>query len=100
MIDQILLYLGALLPFFWGVAHLFPTKSVVEGFGGITLDNQRIITMEWINEGACLIFLGAVVAAVTYIDHTHATGRVALLVGNARREFRISGGSRSVSNRS
>jgi len=42
----------------------------VKGFGGISLDNKRIITMEWIIEGLTLIFIGAVVASVTYIDYT------------------------------
>ena len=68
MIDTILLYLGAFLPFFWGIAHLFPTKSTVSGFGDISLDNRRIITMEWIVEGVSLIFVGIVVAVVTYLD--------------------------------
>ena len=75
MVDQILLYLGAALPFFWGVSHLFPTKSVVKGFGDISLDNKRIITMEWVTEGVALIFLAAVVVAVTYIDHTSVVSR-------------------------
>jgi len=63
-----LLYLAAFLTTAWGVVHLFPTKNVVKGFGGISLDNQRVITMEWINEGATLIFIGALVAAVTLVD--------------------------------
>ena len=47
MLNQILLYLGAFFTFAWGVAHLFPTnKSVVKGFGDISQDNKRIITME------------------------------------------------------
>ena len=71
MTNQILLYIGAVFPVFWGVAHLFPTRSVVEGFGEISLDNRRIITMEWIIEGASLVFIGVVVGSVTYIDHTH-----------------------------
>ena len=70
MINHFLLYAGAALPLIWGVAHLFPTKNVVAGFGDITLDNKRIITMEWINEAAALIFISAVVFAVTLIDHT------------------------------
>ena len=70
MINSILLYLGAFLPFFWGIAHLFPTKSVVGGFGDISLDNRRIITMEWIVEGVSLIFVGTTIAVVTYLDHT------------------------------
>jgi hypothetical protein len=62
------LYIGAGLTSLWGIAHLFPTKSVVEGFGEITLDNRRIITMEWIVEGVALIFIGLLVAMVTFID--------------------------------
>ena len=75
MLNQVLLYLGAALPLFWGIAHLFPTKSVVAGFGDITLDNQRIITMEWIVEGVSLIFIGTLVAVVTYMDYTSGTSR-------------------------
>ena len=66
--DLILLYLGSGLTVLWGVAHLFPTKSVVQGFGEISIDNKRIITMEWITEGLALIFIGVLVATVTVID--------------------------------
>ena len=75
MINQILLYVGAAFPLFWGIAHLFPTKSVVKGFGDISLDNRRIITMEWINEGVSLIFIGVLTASVTYLDHTSVVSR-------------------------
>jgi hypothetical protein len=68
MMDLILLYLGSGLTVLWGVAHLFPTKSVVQGFGEISIDNKRIITMEWITEGLALIFIGVLVATVTAID--------------------------------
>jgi hypothetical protein len=68
MKDLVLLYLGSGLTVIWGVAHLFPTKSVVQGFGEISIDNKRIITMEWITEGLALIFLGVFVATVTVID--------------------------------
>jgi hypothetical protein len=68
MFSEALLYLGALLPFVWGIAHLFPTRSVVAGFGGITQDNRRIITVEWIVEGVALIFIGVFIASVTMID--------------------------------
>ena len=63
-----LIYLGALLPLIWGIAHLFPTKSVIQGYGDIGEDNKRIIAMEWINEGASLIFIGALTATTTVID--------------------------------
>ena len=65
-----LLYLAAFLTAAWGIAHLFPTKNVVKGFGAISLDNRRVITMEWINEGATLIFIGILTAAVTLVDPT------------------------------
>ena len=70
MVNQVFLYLGSLFLLFWGIAHLFPTRSVVKGFEDISLDNKRIITMEWIIEGVSLIFIGAIVAFVTYIDYT------------------------------
>jgi hypothetical protein len=70
MLNPILLYLGSAFITFWGIAHLFPTKSVVSGFGEISVDNKRIITMEWIVEGIALIFVGAINAVVTAIDHT------------------------------
>jgi len=67
MLNQIFFYLAAFLVFAWGVAHLFPTRAVVRGFGEITADNKKIIAMEWIVEGAALIFIGLLVAAVTVI---------------------------------
>ena len=75
MVNYVLLYLGAALPFLWGLSHLFPTRGVVKGFGDISLDNKRIITMEWIIEGAALIFIGIAVAAVSYIDYTSTISR-------------------------
>jgi hypothetical protein len=76
MLDQLLVYIGAFLPFMWGVSHLFPTKNVVNGFGDISTDNRRIITMEWIIEGVALIFLGITIAAVTYVDIHSPVSRV------------------------
>ncbi len=70
MAGYVLLYIGSFLLFGWGIAHLFPTKNVVEGFGDISADNKNIITMEWIIEGLALIFIGVVVASVTYLDRT------------------------------
>ena len=62
---EILIYIGAALPFIWGIAHLFPTKSVVRDFGDISISNRNIITMEWIIEGITLIFIGSLVTIVT-----------------------------------
>jgi hypothetical protein len=70
MNGSIAVYLGSLLTFGWGVAHLFPTRNVVRGFGEISADNRRIITMEWIAEGVMLIFIGVLVALVTYVDRS------------------------------
>ena len=68
--------MGAFLTFVWGVAHLFPTRSVVEGFGEISQDNRRIIAMEWIVEGVSLIFIGLIVAALTWVESSSLVSRV------------------------
>ena len=83
MTQLFLLYLAAAFSSLWGIAHLFPTKSVVEGFGQITLDNRRIITMEWIVEGVSLIFIGLLVTVVTFIDPVSAVSKAvyALSIG-------------------
>jgi len=62
------LYLGAALTALWGVAHLFATKGVVAGFGDMTIDNRRIVTMEWIVEGVALVSIAAFVLGATLID--------------------------------
>jgi hypothetical protein len=48
----------------------------VSGFEDISIDNKRIITMEWIIEGIALIFIGSVNAIVTAIDHTSSISLV------------------------
>jgi hypothetical protein len=65
MISNILLYVGAGVITVWGIAHIIPTKAVVNGFGQISQDNKRIITMEWIAEGLTLCFIGLLVLLVT-----------------------------------
>ena len=72
VIELVLLYVGAALTAIWGISHLFPTRSVVKGFGEISVDNRRIITMEWIAEGVALIFIGVLVALVTIVDSAAA----------------------------
>jgi hypothetical protein len=71
MTGQILLYGGAAITIIWGIAHLFPTKSVVKGFGDISNDNKYIIIMEWIIEGVALIFIGFIVVGAAYIGIDH-----------------------------
>ncbi len=63
--NDIMLYVGSILIIIWGVAHIIPTKSVVGGFGAISEDNKRIITMEWIAEGLTLCFIGVLVLLIT-----------------------------------
>ena len=65
MISIIMLYVGSIVITLWGVAHIVPTKSVVRGFGPISQDNRRIITMEWIAEGLTLCFIGLLAMLIT-----------------------------------
>ncbi|MFQ5988179.1 MAG: hypothetical protein ACE5H6_04940, partial [Dehalococcoidia bacterium] len=65
MINDILLYIGSIVITLWGIAHIVPTKSIVNGFGPISQDNKRIITMESIAEGLTLCFIGVLVLLVT-----------------------------------
>jgi hypothetical protein len=66
--NQVLLYIASTMTGLWGVAHLFATRGVVAGFGDLTTDNRRIITMEWIVEGVALISTAAFVATATAIQ--------------------------------
>jgi hypothetical protein len=66
--NQVILYLAAILTGLWGIAHLFATKGVVAGFDELTPDNRRILVMEWIVEGVALLSIAAFVAAATIID--------------------------------
>ena len=59
-----LLYAGAAIIILWGIAHLVPIRAVVKGFGAISEDNRRIITMEWLAEGLAMIFLGVLTLLV------------------------------------
>ena len=68
MVSQILFYIGSGITIIWGITHLFPTKSIVKGFGEISTDNKNIITMEWIVEGVALIFIGFIVLGITIIE--------------------------------
>lgn len=68
MPNDIFLYIGAFIPIFWGVAHIFPTSSVVKDFGDISDDNKNILRMEWLNESLTLIFIGILIIAVTFLS--------------------------------
>jgi len=67
-LNPISLYIAAALTGVWGIAHLLATRGVIKGFGNLSEDNRRIITMEWIVEGIALISTAAFVAAATAVD--------------------------------
>ena len=80
MVNTILLYVGAGLTVVWGITHLFPTRNIVRGFGELSADNRRILTMEWIVEGVALIFIGALVAVVTAVEPAGPAAQAVFIV--------------------
>lgn len=72
MLSTVLLAVGSAVPILWGVAHIIPTKAVVAGFGELSVDNWRILTMEWVAEGLALIFLGALPGLILLVGPPHA----------------------------
>lgn len=75
---DILLYVASAMIGLWGIAHLFATQGVVAGFGELTVDNRRIITMEWIVEGVALVSIGILVVAIATLV---VPGLVSLFTG-------------------
>ena len=67
MLGIVLLYSGSIIILIWGAAHLFPTKTIVRGFGPISEDNRKIITMEWLAEGVAMCYMGILTILVTAI---------------------------------
>jgi hypothetical protein len=65
MTGEVFLYAGSVIIMVWGVAHIVPIRHVVAGFGAISEDNRKIITMEWTAEGLFLIFTGLLALLVT-----------------------------------
>ncbi|HVN97025.1 MAG TPA: hypothetical protein VMT62_11390 [Syntrophorhabdaceae bacterium] len=72
--------ISGVLTILWGIAHLFPASSIVRGFGDITLNNKRIILMEWINEGLTLIFIGSLIITITFIKSAGAGAKKAVYI--------------------
>jgi hypothetical protein len=83
MINYITLFTASGITALWGIAHLFATREVLGGFGDVSLDNRRIITMEWIVEGVALLTIAAFVATVTAIDPTLGVSRSVYVVSIA-----------------
>jgi len=65
--NEILLYVGSSVIIIWGIAHIIPTRAIVNGFGAISEDNKKILAMESIAEGLTLIFLGVLALLVTLV---------------------------------
>lgn len=71
--------LGAAIIVFWGIGHLAATRSVIGGFGQLSDDNRRILTMEWVAEGITLCSLGILAVLVVLSDGLGSdTGRTTL----------------------
>ena len=77
-----MLYVGAAIVIVWGLTHIvIPTRSVIDGFGPISLDNRRTLLMEWLMEGVLLIFVGVLVILVTIV--AQPPGQTAIVVYRA-----------------
>lgn len=76
--NLIWLYLAAGVLAAWGIAHMLPTRNVVAGFGPISRDNQRVVTMEWVNEGLTLLFIAAIMAGVAIANDDSSPTRIIL----------------------
>ena len=83
MLGIILLYLGSIIILIWGAAHLFPTKTIVRGFGPISEDNRKIITMEWLAEGVAMCYMGILTILVTAIDGRTAAASTVVYLSTA-----------------
>ncbi len=56
---------GAALVTTWAVAHAMPVNAAVTGFQLSSIDNRRILTMEWLAEAVGLGFIGILTGIVT-----------------------------------
>jgi energy-converting hydrogenase Eha subunit E len=82
MTNEIFIYTGAAIIIIWGMAHIIPTKAIVKGFGEISEDNKKILTMEVVSEGLTLIFLGVLPLLVTILgDAQSRTARIVYVAG-------------------
>jgi hypothetical protein len=66
MLGLIFRVVGSIVILLWGLIHIVPVRSILRGFGKLTPDNARIVTMTWVAEGLSLCFVGALVGLITY----------------------------------
>ncbi|MEY7974206.1 hypothetical protein AB8O38_19615 [Saccharomonospora xinjiangensis] len=85
--DAVLAYIAAGLVGLWGISHAIPTRSVVAGFGEISVDNRRVLVQEWLAEAVTMWSFAALITVVTLVggetptaDWTYRVIAVALLV--------------------
>jgi len=71
VMEYVMVCVGSMVILLWGIGHLISTRSVVAGFGLLSGDNRRIITMEWIAEGLTMCFIGLLVLIVTLYAGPH-----------------------------
>jgi hypothetical protein len=76
MTGEVLLYVGSVVIALWGVAHIAPTKPVVAGFGPLSPENRRILTMEWVAEGLALGFIGVLCFLATFLVGRENAGAI------------------------
>ncbi len=69
--SAVLAYIAAGIVALWGVAHVLPTKRVVQGYNDTSRDNRLVITQEWIAEAMAMWFIAAVVALATGLGGSH-----------------------------
>jgi len=67
--NQVLLYSGSIIIALWGIAHLFPTKSIITGLGSISIESKRIFAMAWIAEGMAMISIGVMVLLISLLGY-------------------------------
>jgi len=61
MTTDIVPYIGSSVIILWGIAHIIQTRHIVSGYEPTSVNNRRIMTMEWVAEGFILIFVGLLV---------------------------------------
>ena len=75
-LGEILVLIGGGAIFLWGLGHIAPTKAVVAGFEPISIDNRRILVMEWLVEGLTLCFVGLLAIVTVLVLGADARGTV------------------------
>jgi len=65
VLGDALVYVASAALVAWGAAHIVPTGAVIRGFPALSVDNRRVLAMEWVAEGLALAFVGVLGLVVT-----------------------------------